>query len=229
MGELPSAAVGHRVRSIRATTLAAAALALAAAPSAHADAFDRIFHEYQQTGQITPCKYSQSELEQAQDEVPNDVEAYAPDFPAALETALEQRAAGGCDKPASPSPSAGGATPAAPSGQPPAGSPPAPPAPGVTSTPSPSPTPSPAPAASDAAIARTAATATRSDAGTPAPVVALAVLGGLLALAGLAYGVAHWLAWDPRWARRTRHAFAEAGWRTQNTWSDFTDWVRLGR
>jgi len=60
-------------------------------------------------------------------------------------------------------------------------------------------------------------------------VVALGVLGALLALAGLAYGLAHWLAWDPRWARRARHALAEAGWRAGNTWSEFTDWVRLGR
>jgi hypothetical protein len=86
-----------------------------------------------------------------------------------------------------------------------------------------------APAANDQAIARTAAQARDSAAGVPAPVVALAVLGGLLILGGLGYGLAHWMAWDPRWARRSRHAIAEAGWRAGNTWSEFADWVRLGR
>ena len=97
-------------------------------------------------------------------------------------------------------------------------------------TPAPTPDPTAAPTVSgDQAIARTAQLASSSDAGTPAPVVALGVLGAMLALAGLVYGLAHWLAWDPRWAQRTRHAFGEAGWRAGNTWSEFSDWVRLGR
>jgi hypothetical protein len=96
-------------------------------------------------------------------------------------------------------------------------------------TPAPAPDPTAAAIADDQAIARAARTASASGGGTPAPVVALGILGGLLALGGLAYGLAHWLAWDPRWARRTRHAVAEAGWRAGNTWSEFADWVRLGR
>jgi hypothetical protein len=78
-------------------------------------------------------------------------------------------------------------------------------------------------------VARAARTAGESGAGAPAPVVALGLLGALLAIAGLAYGLAHWLAWDPRWGRRLRHSFGEAGWRAGNTWSEFADWVRLGR
>ena len=75
----------------------------------------------------------------------------------------------------------------------------------------------------------TALTANESDAGTPAPVIALGVLGALLALGGLIYGLAHWFGFDPRWAHRMRHAVAEAGWRAGNTWSEFADWVRIGR
>src|SRR3954470_23865398 len=70
--------------------------ALAAPAAAHANAFDKIFHDYQRTGKIDPCKYSRGDLQQAQSQVPNDVEAYAPDFPNALQAALEARAGGGC-------------------------------------------------------------------------------------------------------------------------------------
>jgi hypothetical protein len=210
------------VRS-RALTIAVAVASLAAPAAAQANAFDKIFHDYQKTGKIDPCKYSQGDLQQAQSQVPNDVEAYAPDFPNALQAALEARAGGGCNAAKqSPAPAVTPTTPAPTAPAPPA-------VPGATTTPAPAPDPSPAPAAADQAIARTAGAARDSDAGVPAPVVALAVIGGLLALGGLGYGLAHWLAWDPRWARRSRHALAEAGWRAGNTWSEFADWVRLGR
>ena len=218
-----------RSRTGLAAALAALALPLAFAPVAHADAFDRIFKEYQSTGSINPCHFSEAQLKEAKGEVPNDIEAYAPDFPNALEGALEQRAGGACQKSSSgtPAPSSGGtAAPPATTTTPTTA---APATPGSTVTPSPTPDPKASAAIADDAIAKTALSADESDAGTPAPVVALAVLGGLLALGGLFYGLGHWLAWDPRWARRLRHAVAEAGWRTSNTWSEFADWVRLGR
>jgi hypothetical protein len=210
--------------------LAALALTLALAPAAHADAFDRIFHEYQKTGKIDPCHFSRQDLEKAQGQVPNDIEAYAPDFPEALQAAAEQRAGGACARKQ--------ATAAAPAAAAPAATPPAAPAaPGATAAPAagatgtPAPTPDAQPAASiaDDAIAKAADTRRASDAGPPAPVVALAVVGLLLALGGLGYGLARWLAWEPRWATGTRHAVGEAGWRASATWAEFTDWLRLGR
>ena len=60
-------------------------------------------------------------------------------------------------------------------------------------------------------------------------VLALVVLGGLIALVGALYAIAHWRAWDPDWARAGRHTMAEAGWRVSATWAEFVDWVRLGR
>src|SRR3954447_22048601 len=94
-------------------SLAALALALAFAPAAYADAFDRIFHEYQSTGKINPCHFSRQDLEKAQGQLPNDIEAYAPDFPEALQAAAEQRASGACahkqpaaTAPAAPAPTA---------------------------------------------------------------------------------------------------------------------------
>ncbi|MDQ3770323.1 MAG: hypothetical protein M3370_12730, partial [Actinomycetota bacterium] len=68
-------------------------------------------------------------------------------------------------------------------------------------------------------------------AATPAgaPVLLLAVLGGLLALGVLAWALARWWAFEPRWLLGTRHACTEAGYRASATWAEFLDWVRLGR
>jgi len=224
-----------RTRTGLLAALTALCLPLAFAPAAHADSFDKIFKEYQSTGKITACKYTEAELKEAKGEVPNDIEAYAPDFPNALEGALEQRAGGACKggQPAAtttPSAAAPGATPTTPA--PPAGTATIPgatvPAP-TSTTPAPTPDPTINATAADNAIAKTALTADESDAGTPAPVIALGVLGALLALGGLVYGLAHWFGFDPRWRRRMRHAVAEAGWRAGNTWSEFADWLRFGR
>jgi hypothetical protein len=64
---------------------------------------------------------------------------------------------------------------------------------------------------------------------TDAGIVIVVVLGGLLVLGGALYGLAHWRAWDPAWARSSRHAVGEAGSRASATWAEFVDWVRLGR
>src|SRR5207244_10083255 len=71
---------------------------------------------------------------------------------------------------------------------------------------------------------------TARDAGastTPAPVLALAIVGGLLGLAGLAWGVERRGAWEPARLLTSPHAVSEAGFRMSATWADFTDWVRL--
>src|SRR3954447_7934374 len=144
-------------------SLAALALALAFAPAAYADAFDRIFHEYQSTGKINPCHFSRQDLEKAQGQVPNDIEAYAPDFPEALQAAAEQRASGACAKKqaAAPAPTA-----AAPAATPPAATPgAAAPAAAATGTPGPTPDAQPAASIADDAIAKAADTRRVSDAG----------------------------------------------------------------
>lgn len=218
-----------RLRTSLIGALLALSLPLAFAPAAHADAFDRVFEEYQDSGRIDACEHTEKELEQASSDIPNDIDAYAPDFRNELEASLELRAGGGCESDEQDPAQGGTAAPGDPATTTPAATAPAPAAPGSTVTPAPTPDPTAAPAADDQAIAKSALASQSSDAGTPAPVVALGLLGALLALGGLAYGLAHWLAWDPRWAQRLRHAVAEAGWRAGNTWSEFADWVRLGR
>jgi hypothetical protein len=219
-----------RSRTSLAAALGAACLTLAAAPAVRADAFDDVFKEYQGSGKIDACKHSEAELKSADSSIPNDIDAYAPDFRNALQAALESRAGGACAANGAGG-GGGGAAPgttSTPTTTTP-GATATTAAPGSTVTPGPTPDPTAAPAAADQAIVDSALASQASGAGTPAPVVALGLLGALIALGGLVYGMAHWLAWDPRWARRARHAVAEAGWRAGNTWSEFADWVRLGR
>src|SRR5712691_8550376 len=65
---------------------AVAALTLAA-PAWAASPLD----EYQQTGHITPCRYSSDQL---QGSVPNDVAQYAPEYASQLQAAARERASG---------------------------------------------------------------------------------------------------------------------------------------
>ncbi|MBJ7332099.1 MAG: hypothetical protein JHC95_19530, partial [Solirubrobacteraceae bacterium] len=76
-----------------------------------------------------------------------------------------------------------------------------------------------------------AAAAEKEDgsASIPKTLVALAVLALLVLIGVLGWTIARWLAFDPRWAQRWRHAGREASYRASGAWTDFTDWVRLGR
>jgi hypothetical protein len=215
----------------RAATLLLTLLAvLAVAPVAHANAFKDIFGAYRKSGKVDGCKYSATQLAEAKQQIPNDIEQYAPDFPNALDNAIQQRASGACRTgaaaAATPTGTSTGTGPTATTGVPPGATP-------TTSVPAgqapqPTPSPNPAPGVSDNAILAASKTKS-SDAGVPAPLVALAVIGAFMLLAGLLYGLARWWAWEPRWLVRTRHAAAEAGWRASGSWAEFMDWVRLGR
>ena len=208
---------------------------LAVAPAAQASAFKDIFGAYKKNGQVDACKWSARQLADAKRQVPNDIEQYAPDFPNALNEALQKRAAGGCSEDAtapagSTTAPAGGSSsgpgPTATTGVPPGTTPGSTPASGQT--PQPAPTSNPSPAIADKAVLA-ASKRRKSDAGIPAPLVALAVIGALMALAALLYALARWWAWEPRWLVRWRHAGAEAGWRASGSWAEFMDWVRMGR
>ena len=67
------------------------------------------------------------------------------------------------------------------------------------------------------------------DRGLSGEELAAIIAGALVLLALLAWALAWWRAWEPPWLLRWRHAAGEAGWRTGNAWSDFVDWIRLGR
>jgi hypothetical protein len=59
--------------------------------------------------------------------------------------------------------------------------------------------------------------------------VAIAVVGALLALACVAWGIASWRAYEPHWRLSMRHALGEIGLRASATWAELADWVKLGR
>jgi hypothetical protein len=226
-----------RPRTHRLAVLAALVAALAAPATARADAFGDVFADFQTDGKIDPCKHSQGKLRDARGDIPNDIEQYAPDFPAALDAALEDRAKGRCERGGGGGGgnTGGGGAPGAPggSGAPPPGAPaPAPGAPGAApggGTPAPPASFEPAPPAADGAVARAAAAPADDGSDAPAPVLLLAILAGLLALALLLWGAFRFFAWEPRWLLAARHATAEAGWRAGGAWADFTDWVRSRR
>ena len=225
-----AAAMGRTIRRTAvAATLAALLLTPAASmpPVAHAGPYEDVFADFQSDGAIDACRHSEAELREAKGDIPNDIEDYARDFPGELDVAIEQRAGDDCkdeeEKEDDATGSGGAAAPVDPG--PTATAPAAPPAP-EGGTPQPPGASSPAPPAADNAIGGVADRPAGEGGDIPAPLVALAAMAILLALALLVWSLARLLAWEPRWLPGARHAVAEAGWRTGGAWSDFSDWVR---
>ncbi len=192
------------------------ALGLQTAPAAHAGAaFDKVLKDYQSDGKIDACKHSEATLRDAADQVPSNIEQYAPDFPTALGKAVDKRAQGGCGGKSATTPPAtttpGGAVPPAATPPPATTSPPpvTPPARGL-----PGATPKGAPS---------------SDSGSGFPLWVIIAGGALLLLGALAVVFTRWMGWDGRRLAGARHATGEATFRAGGTWGDFRDWLRLGR
>jgi hypothetical protein len=208
-----------------------AALLLALPAVAMADAFDDVFADYQRDGRINACRHTDKALKDARRQIPNDIEQYAPDFPDALDEALERRARGECAN-------GGNRGDGSPTGGPTSSDPGGTGAAATTTPTPPATTPGAAPAppgsaqananALDGAIENAAANDADAGGDAPAPLLVLAVVGGLLLLTALIWGVFRWLAVEPGWVTGARHATAEAGWRTSGAWSDFSDWIRRG-
>jgi hypothetical protein len=203
---------------------------------------ERVVAEYiKNGGRLDACTFTQDQLKQVKDAIPEDLKQYGASLIAALDDAIAARAQGACNKKAQAHVPPAVASQTPPPGQqspPPApalgtgraaAQAPAPAAPAQVQAP-PTPTSEPSPVASiarDDSIALASHTTTvATDA--PFPMLALAILAALLALGALAFGVARWFAWEPAWSVRMRHAAGEAGWRASSTWSEFTDFVRLG-
>ena len=62
----------------------------------------------------------------------------------------------------------------------------------------------------------------------PAPMVLMAAFAAVLGLLGAIAAVWRWRGWNPRWAARWRHAWGEAGYRTNGRAADFDDWLGSG-
>jgi hypothetical protein len=213
--------------------LIALVLSLALAQPASADLFTDVVNDYIKDSRLDVCKYTQDQLKKIKNAVPVDQNAYTPEFIAAVDDAIARRAEGACNTKKVTQALAQAPAPGGPTAPPPsAGQRAARPVPGqpaaVQPPPQPAADPTPAPQIATDAI-EVAARTTASGGGAPFPVLALAVVAGLLGLGGLLVGLARWRGWEPDWIHRMRHATGEAGWRAASTWAEFTDFVRFGR
>ncbi len=227
-------------RNVRRTlVLLTLALLLVPAALARADAaYERVAAAYAEAGgHLDPCAFTQAQLQAGLDGIPEQIKDVVPDLRKAIQDGIAAHARGECEgrepgTTTNPDTSVGSGavppvtttpvTPTAPatgSGTEPAQTAPPAGAPATTTTPAPS--ESAPPAAAQPAGPRT------DD--RDALVIALVVLGALLLLVLAIWGWARLRGWDPSWATRARHAWGEAGFRTTTTWSEFTDWLRLGR
>jgi hypothetical protein len=229
-----------RIRRAFALTLA---LLLVPAALARADAaYDKVAAAYARSGgQLDACSFTQQELQAGLDGIPRALVDVVPDLRRAIEDGIRAHEAGDCR--GIPATGGGGAatTPgaAAPGGTTPsAETPGATPAPGAPSTTPASPgAAAPTPGAATPG-ATPSADGTLTTPSVQPPAVArdrTPLVVGLIALAAallgllLLWGWARLRGWDPVWAARARHACGEAGDRMTATWSEFTDWLRLGR
>jgi hypothetical protein len=192
----------------------------------------KVYNDFRTDGVVSPCKHSSAQLTETRRLIPPDIEQYAPEFPGALDAAIEARARGECGDKAPVAP-----VPSAPASRPPSST--AKPAPGVpTRTVVPEP---PAPeenvqlASTDAgtaaeradAVARVAAATPSND--PPAAVWLLFLAAGLLAAAALFVFVAGRTRRGQESLAGLRHSWGEAAWRGGGTWADFRDFLRFGR
>lgn len=218
-------------------TLALITLALLLVPTAlaRADAaYDLVAGAYATGGaHLDACAFTQAQLEAALAGIPPTLKGVIPDLKRAMKDGIAAHKRGECAgrEPGTATtpgaPAGGGAvppvttTPATPITPPPTTST----TPGQVAPPTAAPT---TPGTTTQSAPASAADGSRTHDRTPL-VVALIALGALLLLALAIWGWARARGWDPTWATRTRHAWGEAGFRTTSTWSEFTDWLRLGR
>lgn len=203
----------------------AAALTLPA--GAHANqAYDKVAAAYAQAGgQLEPCTFTEAELEAALRGIPKAFRNVVPQLRQAIEAGIVAHRGGNCRDGKLEEGTTGGAQ---------AGG-------AGTTTTVPTVTTQTAPAVPAATTPTTptaavpTATAPQPAAATPREhdrtplVIALIALGALVLALLLLWALARVRGWDPPWVARVRHGWSEAGFRTTSTWSEFTDWLRLGR
>jgi hypothetical protein len=160
-------------------------LPLSAGAALAANALTKVEAAYAAGGGAIPaCKFSANGLNTALGQIPSDVAQYDADLINAIHQALSARAGGACGKQGSAS--AVGLVPGSGGG---AGS------------------------GRRSAVVPLRPLGSGTQAGIPAPLLILAVLGALALLAAAVWGVGWYLGWDPAWARAWRHAWREAGFR----------------
>jgi cobalamin biosynthesis Mg chelatase CobN len=234
--------MGSRIRIRGAIALVLALLLLPASLAQADDAYQRVAAAYgRSAGRLDPCSFSKADLQAAVKGIPKEIATTVPAIRQAMQDAIAAHDKGSCKgiAPTNGASTSGAAVPPVATPTTPATTPASPAttegpvagavAPGAAPTTPSTATPAPGSATqpTPAAVAPKAP-ATHSRDTTPLLVVAIAI--GVLALLALLT----WAWWrlrglDPRWTKSWRHAWGEAGYRTTSTWSEFTDWLRLGR
>lgn len=215
------------------------AIAVPASQARTLNVYERMVIEFIKTQKLDACNYSTGDLKKAKAQIPVDQSQYGAALIAAIDDAIAARAQGACDKKKAPAPSVADQTaappPAAAAQAPPSSGTPQSATPGTgapaTAQAPPTPAAEPSPAASiaadDSIALASGSTQVANDA--PFPVLILAILAALLALCATAFGFVRWFAWEPAWMVRLSHSTGEAGSRASSTFSEFADFVRLGR
>ena len=158
--------------------------ALVLPAGALADDFQEIFGDYKADGRIDGC-YNPSQIHNAGQAIPPDIEQYSPGFGDALsaaQTTCDAASPTAPEEAEPPSGSAGGSSP--------------PPVKKKKSVPEPpAPRFEPPTVPTDLAVPRLATASAASD--TPGALIALLVAAGLAALLAIAWGVAWFMGWSP--------------------------------
>jgi hypothetical protein len=223
----------RRARILR--TLAIVALAsalLVPATGARADqAYDRVATAYAQGGgRLDACQFTQAQLEAALAGVPKAIAKFVPDLKNAIRHGIRAHARGACKgiAPGTTTPSGGATAPVPGTTTPTAPTTVAPTSTQGATIPPPATAPATTTPTTTAPTPASAAPSDRHHDRTPLLAGAIA-LGALLALLLALWLLGRLRGWDPPWLARQRHAWGEAGFRTSSTWSEFADWLRIGR
>jgi hypothetical protein len=59
--------------------------------------------------------------------------------------------------------------------------------------------------------------------------IAAVAIAAVVVVCCLVWGIVRMTAFEPRWMQSLRHAVSEAAFRASATWSELSDWARLGR
>jgi hypothetical protein len=209
--------------------LAVALALLVTAPARADEAYDKVADAYARAGgHLDPCAFTEAQLRAAVRGIPPNIRNVVPALRAAMVEGIAAHERGDCRGVKPDEGTTGGA---APGNAPAATVPPVTTPPATTETAPAATAPAPTTAAPTPApvVTQPAATSAAHERDRTPLVIALIALGALVLLALAVWGWARMRGWDPAWAARTRHGWGEAGYRTTSTWSEFTDWLRLGR
>ncbi len=89
-------ATGARITGVAAVAVACVLVLVPVADAAPIDDYQAVRAEYQPDGQITACRFTRLQLQNAANSTPPDVQTYDPNFGAKVQAEIRRHDAGGC-------------------------------------------------------------------------------------------------------------------------------------